>query len=66
MMGDHATEALDAMVDMAWFSPPNNRTNEPRCKYCGSSNVQWVSNNGKWRLFDIGGTAHICDAYHRP
>jgi hypothetical protein len=34
---------------------------EPQCKYCGSTDVRWRLQTGKWTLFDMQpGKLHLC------
>lgn len=34
---------------------------EPRCKYCGSTDVRWRLQTGKWTLFSLQpGVLHLC------
>lgn len=35
---------------------------EPRCSRCGSTDVRWRQQTGKWVLFsDEPGKVHVCD-----
>jgi len=35
----------------------------PRCKYCGSADVRWRQQTGKWVLFSLQpGVEHTCSA----
>lgn len=32
-----------------------------RCKYCGMNNLEWVEENGRYRMYDpVTGTMHNC------
>jgi len=34
----------------------------PRCKHCGSTDVRWRQQTGKWVLFSLEpGKMHVCD-----
>jgi hypothetical protein len=34
---------------------------EPRCKFCGSTDVRWRQQNGRWVLFSLKpGIVHAC------
>lgn len=38
------------------------RVREPRCSRCGSTDVRWRPNGGKWVLFSSEpGKLHVCD-----
>lgn len=41
---------------------PNRQT---RCKYCGASTVHWRETPIGYRLFDINGERHFCEAMRR-
>lgn len=39
--------------------PPEPRT--PRCKHCGSTDVRWRQQTGRWVLFSLEpGKLHVC------
>jgi hypothetical protein len=35
---------------------------EPKCCYCGSKNLHWFNNDGRWTLTEEFGLPHACDA----
>ncbi len=38
------------------------RSQEPRCKRCGSTEVRWRQQTGKWVLFSLQpGKEHVCE-----
>lgn len=36
-----------------------------KCRYCGSSAVYWEDTRHGWRLANINGGLHECDAYRK-
>lgn len=41
---------------------PEDRRPAPRCNRCGSTDVRWRQQTGKWVLFSLEpGKLHVCD-----
>jgi len=65
-MGEYADEAIDRLLgddrwggDHGFFA--DRPRQEPRCKFCGSTDVRWRQQTGKWVLFDSApGVVHNC------
>jgi hypothetical protein len=47
---------------MAWDpDDEESEPHEPRCKFCGDTDVRWRQQNGKWVLFSLKpGVVHVC------
>lgn len=42
-------------------SVDDDAPNEPKCRRCGSTNVRWRQQGGKWVLFSLEpGKLHVC------
>jgi hypothetical protein len=52
---------MGEMADMYDYDyDPEDR--QPQCKHCGSTDVRWRQQGGKWVLFSLEpGKLHICD-----
>lgn len=64
-MGEMADFYIQQMQD-AYGWNPHGRSREPqapRCKHCGSTDVRWRQQGGKWVLFSSKpGVEHQCPA----
>ncbi len=67
-MGEIADEHYDAMMDGILdgddedsFYSGRNTPRPPRCNRCGSTDVRWRQQTGKWVLFSSKpGVEHVC------
>lgn len=68
-MGDFADDAIDRLMgcdfegDHGFFSRRRNDDGprEPRCEFCGATDVRWRQQTGKWVLFSLTpGVEHAC------
>lgn len=62
-MGDIADwlldNGLDEFEDGEWGG---RQPSQPRCKKCGSTDVRWRQQGGKWVLFSLKpGVVHTCE-----
>lgn len=49
-------------TDYDYDYDPSDYEREPSCKYCGSTDVRWRQQGGKWVLFsNKPGVVHSCD-----
>ena len=61
-MGDIADWLLDNSLDAFDGEWGGRRPSRPRCKKCGSTDVRWRQQGGKWVLFSLKpGVVHICE-----
>lgn len=60
-MGEYADEAIDDLLFGRGREPHDFEPRVPRCKFCGSTDVRWRQQTGKWVLFDLApGVVHNC------
>lgn len=51
----------DMAADYDYDYDPEDHKPEPRCKFCGSEDVRWRQQGGKWVLFSLEpGKLHVC------
>ena len=51
----------DMADDYDYDYDPEDRRPDPRCKFCGSQDVRWRQQGGKWVLFSLEpGKLHVC------
>ena len=69
-MSDCFDHEFDAMTDLGidgGFDEPGGRRfaprfAPPRCKFCGSTDVRWRQQGGRWVLFSLQpGVVHTCE-----
>ena len=60
-MGDIADWLLAGEYDEDEGEQGGRQPSEPTCKRCGSTDVRWRHNGGKWTLFSLQpGVLHLC------
>lgn len=67
-MGDITDDDLDRMLfggRRGWSTDdddPDDEYHPPkaRCNRCGSADVRWRQQTGKWVLFNLGVGKHVC------
>jgi len=59
-MGEMA-DMYDYLTDCEDGEWGGRQPSRPVCKFCGSTDVRWRHNGGKWTLFSLTpGVLHVC------
>lgn len=60
-MGHHYNPAKQCFDD-AEYEAQYDHDRQPRCNRCGSEQVRWRQQTGKWVLFSLQpGVEHVCE-----
>lgn len=60
ILNPHDIRVMGYLSDQQDEDPEGPRP--PRCKFCGSTDVRWRQQTGKWVLFSLEpGKLHVCD-----
>lgn len=59
-MDEIADDDLDRLFDDRSLDDEYHPRPKARCNRCGSADVRWRQQTGKWVLFNLGVGEHVC------